>query len=168
MVGDTVVDTDTDATWLRYGEAAEPLDEPGRTFGVLDDGESLTYGTFPTGFVGRPDVDLHEQDAGRILVGEVDEDLYRRFGAAFSELDPGDLAADVANTTLFTRDEAAVVILCGWFDLPRDRAATALSYTETEVTDLVRSARHRRRRARATAEITFGVGTTTDEETTEE
>lgn len=144
-----------DATWLGYGVRAEPLDEPDRRFGVIDDGEELTFGTFPTGFTGRADVDLHEEDAGRVLISEVDERLYRRFGNGFERLDVDALVTDVVNTTLFTDDEARVLVLYGWFDMDREAVAEGLELTETEVNDLVRSARSRRARARATTEVPF-------------
>jgi hypothetical protein len=159
----SVVD-DEDATWLRYGVAAEPLDEPDRLFGVVDDGEDLTFGTFPEGFTGRADMDLHEEDKGRILISEVDERLYRRFGNGFDHVDLDTLVRDVQTTTLFTEDEARVLVLHGWFDMDAEMVSAGLELTKAEVRELVQSAMIRRSKARTTAEITFPLALEESEE----
>jgi hypothetical protein len=154
-VSDTASHGDETAMWLRYGVPAEPLGEPDRTFGILDDGEELTFGTFPSGFTRRADMDVHEEDAGRILLSAADDQLYERFGNGFDRLDVDTLVADVETTTLFSEAEARMLVLCGWFGMDRESVAAGLELTEPEVSDLIRSARIRRNRAEATAEMMF-------------
>lgn len=167
-VSDTASHGDESATWLRYGVPAEPLGEPDRTFGILDDGEELTFGTFPSGFRKRADMDVHEEDAGRILLSAADDQLYERFGNGFDRLDVDTLVADVAATTLFTEAEARILVLCGWFDMDTESVAAGLELTEAEVDDLIRSARIRRNRAEATVEMVFPLSADEPEMTSEE
>lgn len=141
-----------DVTWLRYGVTATPVDEPGRTFGVVDDGEELTFGTFPTGFLRRTDVDVHEADAGRVALSAVDDDLYRRFGNGFESVELDRLVREVREGTAFTDRESRVLVLRGWFGLDRASVAAGLETTEAAVAAAVESARARHDRAERTAD----------------
>ncbi len=167
-MSDTASHDDETATWLRYGVTATPLGEPDRTFGILDDGEELTFGTFPSGFTRRADMDVHEEDAGRILLSAADDQLYERFGNGFDRLDVDTLVTDVETTTLFSEAEARMLVLCGWFGMDRESVAAGLELTEAEVDDLIRSARIRRNRAEATAEMAFPLGGDDGRATSEE
>lgn len=141
--------------WLRYGVPAEPLGEPDRTFGILDDGEELTFGTFPSGFTRRADMDVHEEDAGRILLSAADDQLYERFGNGFDRVDVRVFAADLIEETLFRPHEARIVVLYGWFDMDREAAAEALETEPESVASLVAAIRERRQQADRTAAVRF-------------
>ncbi|WP_123621225.1 hypothetical protein [Halorubrum sp. CSM-61] len=146
--------SDPDERWLYYGAAATPVDRPDQTFGYVDDDEHPRFGTFPTAFLKRIDVSVDEE-RGRILLSELDRDLYRRFGNGFERVDVGVLAADLIAETLFTPGEARIVVLYGWFDMDRETAAEALETDPDGVASLVEEIRDRRKRADRTATVRF-------------
>ncbi|GAB7008567.1 hypothetical protein [Halorubrum trueperi] len=140
--------------WLYYGAIATPIDRPRQTFGYVDGDEEPRFGTFPTDFLERSDVPIDEGD-GRVLLSELDRDLYRRFGNGFDRVDVGVLAADLVEETLFTPREARIVVLFGWFDMDADATAAALETDADGVVSSVAAVRGRRERAERTAAIRF-------------
>lgn len=146
--------SDPDERWLCYGAVATPIDRPEQTFGYVDDAEHPRFGTFPTAFLERSDVSVDEE-RGRVLLSELDRDLYRRFGNGFERVDVGVLATDLIEETLFTPHEARIVVLYGWFDMDREAAAEALETDPGGVDALVAEIRGRRERADRTAAVRF-------------
>jgi hypothetical protein len=146
--------SDSDERWLYYGAVATPIDRPDRTFGYVDDAEHPRFGTFPTAFLERSDVSVDEE-RGRILLSELDRDLYERFGNGFDRVDVGALAADLIEESLFRPHEARIVVLYGWFDMDRQTAAEALETDPEGVASLVAAIRERRQRADRTAAVRF-------------
>lgn len=142
-------------TVLQYGQQATAIDQPDRTFGVLDSGDDLTFGTFPSGFTRRTDLDAHRKSEGQILLSAVDDDVYRRFGSAFEAVELESLVTDLVNSTLFSEAEARVVVLHGWFGLDRAAVASGLGKSKATVELLRQSAIRRRHRAESTADVSF-------------
>ena len=146
--------TDADERWLHYGAVATPIDRPEQTFGYVEDADHPRFGTFPTAFIDRADVS-RDEDRGRILLSQLDRDLYERFGNGFERVDVGVLAADLIQQTLFRPHEARIVVLYGWFDMDREAAAEALETDPESVASLVAAIRERRGRADRTAAVRF-------------
>jgi hypothetical protein len=144
----------SDDRWLHYGAVATPIDRPERTFGYVDDATDPKFGTFPSAFLDRVDVPADEE-RGRLPLGELDRDLYRRFGNGFEKLDVGALAADLVAESLFPPREARIVVLYGWFDMDREATAEALETEPDRVRALVEAVRERRERADRTAAVRF-------------
>ncbi len=142
-------------TWLQYGVSATPVDEPDRTFGVIESEDDLTFGTFPSGFVQRSDLDAHREDLRRIRLSALDQRIYRRFGSGFEPVSVTELVTDVVDTTTFTEAQARVVVLEGWFGMTRSDVADVLDRSEAGVGTLVSSAATRRQQAAATADVPF-------------
>lgn len=144
----------SDDRWLHYGAVATPVDRPERTFGYVDDAVNPKFGTFPSAFLTRVDVPADEE-RGRLPLGELDRDLYRRFGNGFERVDVGALASDLVAASLFPPREARIVVLYGWFDMDRETTAEALETEPERVVELVAAVRDRRERADRTATVRF-------------
>ena len=144
----------SDDRWLHYGAVASPVDRPERTFGYVDDAVNPKFGTFPSAFLNRVDVPADE-GRGRLPLGELDRDLYRRFGNGFERVDVGALASDLVAASLFPPREARIVVLYGWFDMDRETTAEALETEPERVAELVAAVRDRRERADRTATVRF-------------
>ncbi|RLM71053.1 hypothetical protein DVK05_03120 [Halorubrum sp. Atlit-8R] len=144
----------SDDRWLHYGAVATPIDRPDRTFGYVDEAENPKFGTFPSDFLSRVDVPVDEE-RGRVPLGELDPDLYRRFGNGFQRVDVGALAGDLVAASLFPPHEARIVVLYGWFDMDRKTTAEALETEPDRVRRLVETVRDRRERADRTATVRF-------------
>jgi hypothetical protein len=146
--------SDADERWLHCGAVATPIDRPKRTFGYVEDAENPRFGAFPTAFIERTDAS-RDEDRGRILLSELDRDLYERFGNSFDRVDVRVFAADLIEETLFRPHEARIVVLYGWFDMDREAAAEALETEPESVASLVAAIRERRQQADRTAAVRF-------------
>lgn len=140
--------------WLLYGQPADVIDEPEKVFARHDD----EFVLMPIELLDRDVVEEHEHIPGEIFLDGISaDDGYFDIVDSLESVDIDQLVKELETETVYSKREAEMVVLGGWFGMDRQAIAEEVNLSKHTVRNHIEAARERREKAKATVNKLFAL-----------